>query len=140
MTAAEEEANKATLRRFEDAISTNDPEIIAKTIDELIDPDVVIHMPMPLQETGSQALKHVWPMLLRGLPDLHVAFEDVIAEGTRSSCATRSPGPTGASTGASHQPASPSPTTRSSSTGSRTGESRRCGGSSTSFRRCNSSA
>jgi steroid delta-isomerase-like uncharacterized protein len=83
MSTTEEATNKATLSRFEDAISTNDPEIISKTIDELIEPDVVIHMPMPMQATGAQALKQVWPMLLRGLPDLHVAFEDVIAEGDK---------------------------------------------------------
>jgi steroid delta-isomerase-like uncharacterized protein len=83
MSTAEEARNKATLIRFEDAISTGDPEIISKTIDELIEPDVLIHMPMPTQGSGAQALKEVWPMLLRGLPDLHVAFEDLIAEGDK---------------------------------------------------------
>ncbi len=83
MSTTEEATNKATLSRFEDAISTNDPEIISKTIDELTEPDVVIHMPMPMRATGAQALKQVWPMLLRGLPDLHVAFEDVIADGDK---------------------------------------------------------
>jgi predicted ester cyclase len=55
----------------------------SKTIDELVEPDVLIHMPLPIQATGAQALKQVWAMLLRGLPDLHVAVEDVIAEGDK---------------------------------------------------------
>jgi hypothetical protein len=83
VSTAEEASNKAMVSRFEEAVSTNDPEIITKAIDELIDPDVVIHMPMPMQELGTEALKQVWPMLLEGLPDLHVEFEDVIAEGDK---------------------------------------------------------
>jgi hypothetical protein len=135
MSTAQETSNKATVRRFDDVVSTGDAEVISKTIDELVEPDVLIHMPLPIQATGAQALKQVWAMLLRGLPDLHVAVEDVIAEGTRSSAATRLPGPTRASTGASRQPANPSRTTRSSSSASPAGESRRSGGSSTSSRR-----
>jgi hypothetical protein len=38
---------------------------------------------MPIQTTGAEALKQVWAMLLRGLPDLHVAVEDLIAEGDK---------------------------------------------------------
>jgi steroid delta-isomerase-like uncharacterized protein len=83
MSTAEETSNKATVRRFDDVVSTGDAEVIAKTIDELVEPDVLIHMPLPIQATGAQALKHVWAMLLRGLPDLHVAIEDVIAEGDK---------------------------------------------------------
>lgn len=83
MSTAQEASNKATLSRFEDAISTGDAEVIAKTIDELVEPDVLIHMPLPIQATGAQALKQIWAMLLRGLPDLHVALEDLIAEGDK---------------------------------------------------------
>jgi hypothetical protein len=83
MSTAQETSNKATVRRFDDVVSTGDAEVISKTIDELIEPDVLIHMPLPIQATGAQALKQVWAMLLRGLPDLHVAVEDVIAEGDK---------------------------------------------------------
>jgi hypothetical protein len=83
MSIAQEASNKATLSRFEDAMSTGDAEVISKTIDELVAPDVLIHMPMPIQTTGAEALKQVWAMLLRGLPDLHVAVEDLIAEGDK---------------------------------------------------------
>jgi ketosteroid isomerase-like protein len=81
MSTAEEASNKATVRRFDDVVSTGDAEVISKTIDELVEPDVLIRIPLPIQATGAQALKQVWAMLLRGLPDLHVAVEDVIAEG-----------------------------------------------------------
>jgi steroid delta-isomerase-like uncharacterized protein len=81
MSTDEEASNKATVSRFvDDVIGTGDAEVISKTIDELVEPDVLIHMPMPIQATGAQALKQVWAMLLRGLPDLHVAVDDVIAE------------------------------------------------------------
>jgi predicted ester cyclase len=83
MSTAQETSNKATFSRFQDAVSTGDAEVISKTIDELVEPDVLIHMPLPIQATGPQALKQVWAMLLRGLPDLHVAVEDVIAEGDK---------------------------------------------------------
>ena len=86
MSTAQETSNKATVRRFDDVVSTGDAEVISKTIDELVEPDVLIHMPLPIQATGAQALKQVWAMLLRGLPDLHVAVEDVIAEGDKVVC------------------------------------------------------
>jgi steroid delta-isomerase-like uncharacterized protein len=86
MSTAQETSNKATVRRFDDVVSTGDAEVISKTIDELVEPDVLIHTPLPIQATGAQALKQVWAMLLRGLPDLHVAVEDVIAEGDKVVC------------------------------------------------------
>ena len=79
MSTAEEARNKATVSRFvDDVIGTGDAEVISKTIDELVEPDVRIHMPMPIRATGAQALKQVWAMLLRGLPDVHVTVEDLI--------------------------------------------------------------
>jgi steroid delta-isomerase-like uncharacterized protein len=84
MSTAEEATNKATVSRFvDDVIGTGDAQVISKTIDELVEPDVLIHMPMPIQATGAQALKQVWAMLLRGLPDVHVTVEDLIAEGDK---------------------------------------------------------
>ena len=83
MSTAEETTNKATLSRLIDAINTGDAEIISKSIDEAAEPDVLFHAPVPVDATGAQALEQVWAMLLRGLPDLHVAVEDVIAEGDK---------------------------------------------------------
>jgi predicted ester cyclase len=83
VSTAQEVINKATVRRFDDVISTGDAEVIAKTIDELVEPDVLFHAPVPTGATGAQALKQVWAMLVRGLPDIHVAVEDLIAEGDK---------------------------------------------------------
>jgi steroid delta-isomerase-like uncharacterized protein len=79
-------SNKATLGRFHDAVNSGDAELIAKTIDEVVDPDVRIGTPLPIDATGAQALKQVWATLLRAYPDLHVTVEDVIAEADKLVC------------------------------------------------------
>ncbi|MEO3858200.1 ester cyclase [Acrocarpospora sp. B8E8] len=76
-------SNKATFRRFHDALNSGDAEVISKTIDVVVEPDVLFHAPVPMDATGAQALKHVWAVLLRAFPDIHVAVEDVIAEGDK---------------------------------------------------------
>jgi hypothetical protein len=43
MSTAQEASNKATLSRFDDAMNTGDAEVISKTIDELVEPDVRRH-------------------------------------------------------------------------------------------------
>lgn len=83
MSTAEATSNKATFRRFHDAMNTSDAELIAKAIDEFVEPDVLIRTPLPVQATGAQALKEVFARLHRAFPDLHVTVEDVIAEGDR---------------------------------------------------------
>jgi steroid delta-isomerase-like uncharacterized protein len=79
-------SNKATLGRFHDAVNSGDAELIAKTIDEVVDPDVRIGTPLPIDAAGAQALKQVWATLLRAYPDLHVTVEDVIAEADKLVC------------------------------------------------------
>ncbi|HEV2780996.1 MAG TPA: ester cyclase [Actinophytocola sp.] len=79
-------SNKAMFRRLHDAVNSGDVERIAKTIDEVVKPDVLIRTPLPVQQTGAQALKRVWATLLRAYPDLHVAVEDVIAEDDKIVC------------------------------------------------------
>jgi SnoaL-like polyketide cyclase len=133
-------SNKATLTRFQAALSSGDAELISKTIDEVVEPDALIRTPLPIEATGAELLKEVFARLQRGFPDLHITIEDLIAEGTRSSPGKRLPVPIRASTWACHQPANRSRTTRSSSSASRTAESPRPGASSTSSRRCDSSA
>jgi steroid delta-isomerase-like uncharacterized protein len=82
MSTAQAASNKATCRRFHDLWNTGDAELISKTIDEVVEPDVLLHT--PLQEaTGAQALKQVMAMLHRVLPDLHLTVEDLIAEGDK---------------------------------------------------------
>lgn len=69
--------------RFHDAVNGGDVEAIAKAIDEVVDPDLVFHAPVPSDMTGVQALKQVWVTLLRAFPDIHVAIEDVVEEGDK---------------------------------------------------------
>jgi hypothetical protein len=54
MSSAQKTSNKATLRRFEDAVSTGDAELISKTIDEDFEPDVLIRTPLPVEATGRK--------------------------------------------------------------------------------------
>jgi steroid delta-isomerase-like uncharacterized protein len=83
MSTAQETSNKATIRRLYDVMNTGDAEVISKTIDEVVEPNVLYHAPAAAGATGAQALKQVWPVLLRAFPDLQVAVEDVIAEGDK---------------------------------------------------------
>jgi steroid delta-isomerase-like uncharacterized protein len=80
MATAETEQNKATARRFNDAMNTNNAETISRTIDELVEPDAQIRTPLPLAVTGARALKEVFAKLHQAYPDLHVTIEDLIAE------------------------------------------------------------
>ncbi|WP_433715196.1 ester cyclase [Nocardia sp. CA-084685] len=75
--------NKAAFSRIHDAVNSGDLEVISKTIDEVVMPDMLFHAPVPMGTTGQQALKQVWAVLLRAFPDIHVAVEDVIAEGDK---------------------------------------------------------
>jgi steroid delta-isomerase-like uncharacterized protein len=83
MSTPQETSNKATLRRFNDATNTGEAELISKTIDEIVEPDVLIRTPLPVEATGAQALKEVFARLHRAFPDLHVAVQDLIAEGDK---------------------------------------------------------
>jgi steroid delta-isomerase-like uncharacterized protein len=83
MSTAQATSNKATFSRFHDAVNTGDLEVISTTIDEVVEPDVLFHAPVPTGATGIAALKQVWAVLLRAFPDIHVAVEDVIAEGDK---------------------------------------------------------
>ncbi|HEY3009588.1 MAG TPA: ester cyclase [Micromonosporaceae bacterium] len=86
MSTAQATSNKAMFSRFQDATNTGDEEIISKTIDEVVEPNVLFHAPVPMDTTGAKALKQVWAVLLRAFPDLHVTVEDLIAEGDKVVC------------------------------------------------------
>jgi steroid delta-isomerase-like uncharacterized protein len=83
MSTAQATSNRATLTRLNDAVNSGDLELISKMIDEVVEPGVLIRTPLPVGSTGAQALKQVWATLLRAYPDLHVAVEDLIAEGDK---------------------------------------------------------
>ncbi|TDD52324.1 ester cyclase [Nonomuraea terrae] len=78
--------DRAALSRLHDATNSGDAELIAKTIDEVADPNLIFHAPVPAGASGAQALKQVWTMLLRAFPDIHVTVEDVITEGDKIVC------------------------------------------------------
>jgi steroid delta-isomerase-like uncharacterized protein len=80
MSTAEVTTNKATFRRFRDAMNTCDMEFISRTIDELVESDATIRTPLPGDATGADVLKQVWAVLLRAFPDLHLTVEDLIGE------------------------------------------------------------
>jgi steroid delta-isomerase-like uncharacterized protein len=83
MSTTQATSNKATFRRFHDAMNTGDAELISKTIDEVVEPDLLMRTPLPVQATGAEALKEVFGRLYRAFPDLHITVEDVIAEGDK---------------------------------------------------------
>lgn len=86
MSTAQTTTNKATFRRFHEAMNSRDAEAISQTIDEVVEPNVLFHTPVPTNATGAQVIKQVWEVLLRAFPDIHVAVEDVIAEGDKVVC------------------------------------------------------
>lgn len=83
MSTAQQTSNKATFRRFQDAANTGDAEQISKTIDEIVEPDVLIRTPLPVEAAGAHALKKVFARLHRAFPDLRITVEDVIAKGDK---------------------------------------------------------
>jgi predicted ester cyclase len=83
MSTAEELSNKATFKRFHEAVNSGNAEFLSKTIDELVAPDAAIRTPLPIDATGAELLKQVWVMLLRIYPDIHLTVHDVIAEGDK---------------------------------------------------------
>ena len=83
MSIAQETQNKAVFRRFHEATNSGDPRLISDTVDEIVDPDVLIRTPLPVQATGAEALKVVFARLHSAFPDLHVTVEDSIEEGDK---------------------------------------------------------
>jgi steroid delta-isomerase-like uncharacterized protein len=83
MATGQATSNKATLTRFQAALSSGDWALISKTIDEVVEPDALIRTPLPIEATGAERLKEVFGRLHRAFPDLEVTVEDVIAEGDK---------------------------------------------------------
>lgn len=75
-------------KRLHEAINTNDHDLIMKTIEEVMQPDVVISTPLPIEATGVDAFKEVFTKLGKAFPDLHIAIEDEIREGDKVACRT----------------------------------------------------
>jgi steroid delta-isomerase-like uncharacterized protein len=80
MSTDHEANNKTAFARFHDACNSGDLALISTTIDETFHPDALFHTPAPIKESGPEAMKRVWTLLLRAFPDIHVTVEDVISE------------------------------------------------------------
>jgi predicted ester cyclase len=75
-----EEANKATLNRlFDEIVNQGRFELI----DELYDPGMIDHDPVPGAPPGLAAVEHTLRALRTGFPDLQVTLDDVVAEGDK---------------------------------------------------------
>jgi steroid delta-isomerase-like uncharacterized protein len=83
MPTAPSTNNKLALTRFCAAVNTGDMELIAKTIDEVVEPDALIRTPLPIEATGAEKLKEVFGKLHRAFPDLRIAVEDLIEQGDK---------------------------------------------------------
>ena len=86
MSTAQVTKNKETLSRLYDAFNSPDADLLSMTLDELVEPDLVITSPLPLEATGADAVKEVFRVLRQAFPDLHITLEDVIAEGDKVVC------------------------------------------------------
>lgn len=74
------EENKVVVRRFWGVWEEGNIGLV----DELLAPDYVNHSPgMPDQPTGPEGVKAVVSMFRRGMPDLRVVIEDMIADGDK---------------------------------------------------------
>jgi steroid delta-isomerase-like uncharacterized protein len=83
MSVTQGTSNKATLRRFLDAVNTGDPQLMSRMIDEVFEPDVLISTPLPIQVTGARAVKEIFATLMRAFPDLDIRLDDLIEEGDK---------------------------------------------------------
>lgn len=74
------EENKVVVRRFWGVWEEGNIGLV----DESLAPDYVNHSPgMPDQPTGPEGVKAVVSMFRRGMPDLRVVIEDMIADGDK---------------------------------------------------------
>ena len=80
MSTDQATSNKAALTRLQEALSSGDWKRIAKTIDELVEPDALIRTSLPIDAGGADLLKQLFARLLGAFPDLRTTIEDLIAE------------------------------------------------------------
>jgi predicted ester cyclase len=72
------EKNKALARRFyEEVLSKKNLD----AIDELCDPEIVDHNPLPGQAPGLQGLRQTIAEYVRAFPDMRVTVREIVAEG-----------------------------------------------------------
>ena len=74
------EENKAQFRRFIEEVENQRN---VDVVDEFFAADYVDHNPPPFGEPGIEGFKQALGMFFSAFPDLHVAVEDLIAEGDK---------------------------------------------------------
>src|SRR5574341_722642 len=73
------EQNKALVRRHEELISQQDLDVAFAELS----PSFQDHAAPPGMPRGIEAAKQLFAMVFNAFPDLHVTFEDLVAEGDR---------------------------------------------------------
>jgi steroid delta-isomerase-like uncharacterized protein len=73
------ERNKATVRKFYEAINTGRFEIV----DEVVAEDFVEHEVFPGLGPGREGVRQMFTMMRSAFPDLRMVIEDMIAEGDK---------------------------------------------------------
>jgi predicted ester cyclase len=78
------EGNKAVLRRWFEALNKGGISALEKLADELFTADFVLHDPaFPGLPPGPEGVKQFVRGVLQSMPDIHMTFEDMVAEGDR---------------------------------------------------------
>ena len=85
----------AVFRGIHDAVNTGDLEVISKTIDEVVEPNVLFYAPVPTGATRAQALKPCGRCSFARSRTRTSRWRIGSKRGTRSLTGTRSPGPPG---------------------------------------------
>ena len=78
------EQNKAGLRRWMEGWSTRSMSVMEPLVDEIFTADFTIHdKGQPAAPVGREGVKQFVRDALKNTPDIHVATEDMIAQGDR---------------------------------------------------------
>lgn len=71
------EANKALVRRYQEAYNTNN----LAALDDILSPAIATSEMLPGFPSGVSGIKHLHRLTLEAWPDFHTEIEDLVAEG-----------------------------------------------------------
>ena len=73
------EENKAVVRRYQEALNSNNPDALDEVVAaDISTPDIISGLP-----PGIEGAKAAHRLMIAGMPDFHVTIEDLIAEGDK---------------------------------------------------------
>lgn len=81
--------NKEVVRQYIDGLWNN---LRYELIEQVLAPNVVAHAADGTQEVGRERFREVIPRIRNGVPDLHLAIEEMVAEGDRVAVRLRTTG------------------------------------------------